>query len=249
MYIFVKTAKVAGTSLELALREHLGSDDVATPVASYDEEKAAALNYPPPQNFHKEYVARTQLSCARGMFHEHTWAYEIRGMVPREVWDDYFVFTIDRDPLDKSISNYFHYRRPENRPHFLRLLVRRFASDTVTPNVTMLANFSSLRHWLEADAQYQFSQNFYRYSVDDVVIVDKVYDYDDLDSMIAELQEHISANLRLPHVKRRGNKLLPAVEDRDSLMQAFSASEVARKESAVLRGEWTSGQPVVPEGT
>ena len=34
-FIFVKPAKVAGTSLELALRPLLGPDDVATPVVWY----------------------------------------------------------------------------------------------------------------------------------------------------------------------------------------------------------------------
>ncbi len=47
-FIFVKTAKVADKMLELALREHLGEDDIPTPVVSYDEEKAQENGYPGP---------------------------------------------------------------------------------------------------------------------------------------------------------------------------------------------------------
>jgi len=31
-FVFVKTRKTAGTSIEMALRPHLGPDDVATPI-------------------------------------------------------------------------------------------------------------------------------------------------------------------------------------------------------------------------
>ena len=36
-FIFVKCGKVAGTSIEIALRKCLGDKDISTPVVDYDE--------------------------------------------------------------------------------------------------------------------------------------------------------------------------------------------------------------------
>lgn len=204
-FIFVKTAKVAGTSLEMALREHLGEDDISTPVVSYDEEKAEENGYPGPQNFNEDYEVRTKTSCARGISHEHSWAYEIRGMLDREIWDEYFKFTIDRDPFDKSLSNYFHYSRSENRTIYTKILshIKKIVSRGGLSSPVHVANTCNLKEWLEFDVKYEFSQNFYRYTVDDEVIVDRVYDFSKMDIMISELEKMIGGGVAAPAYKKR----------------------------------------------
>ncbi|MDZ4737308.1 MAG: hypothetical protein SGJ07_13260, partial [Rhodospirillaceae bacterium] len=49
-YIFIKTVKVAGTSVEMALSSYCGPDDVITPVHPRDEVRRG-LKMRRPQNF------------------------------------------------------------------------------------------------------------------------------------------------------------------------------------------------------
>ncbi len=246
-FIFVKTAKVAGTSLEMALREHLGEDDISTPVVSYDEEKAEENGYPGPKNFNKDYEIRAKTFCARGVYHEHSWAYEIRGILDREIWDEYFKFTIDRDPFDKSLSNYFHYRRPENRTIYTKTLshIIKTVSRRELRRPAHVANTCNLKKWLEFDVKYEFSQNFYRYTVDNKVIVDRVYDFSKMDVMISELEKMIGGSLRLPHTKKGTNKKLVQSDEQHSLKKMFMNSKVAMKEKSVLAGNWVKDKPII----
>ena len=50
-FIFIKTMKTAGTSIEVALSKYLGADDVITPIFEEDEPLRAAPGYRGPQNY------------------------------------------------------------------------------------------------------------------------------------------------------------------------------------------------------
>ena len=50
-FIFIKTVKTAGTSLEVALSEFCGSKDIITKIAPDDEEYRKSLGYLGPQNY------------------------------------------------------------------------------------------------------------------------------------------------------------------------------------------------------
>jgi hypothetical protein len=49
-YIFIKTAKTAGTSIEMALSRYCGPDDIITPLWKKDEEKRQAMGGRGPQH-------------------------------------------------------------------------------------------------------------------------------------------------------------------------------------------------------
>ena len=85
-YIFIKTAKTAGTSLELFLSKFRGPDDIFTPI--YPIEKGHS-----PQNH-------------RG-FHNHMSAKDIRSKLDPHTWNTYFKFCVERNPWDKTISHYY----------------------------------------------------------------------------------------------------------------------------------------------
>src|SRR5258706_13533067 len=50
-FIFIKTNKTAGTSIEIALSRFCGDDDVITPISQEDEAIRRSLGYRGPQNY------------------------------------------------------------------------------------------------------------------------------------------------------------------------------------------------------
>src|SRR5262245_15915558 len=85
-FIFVKTLKTAGTSIEVFLSQHCGPLDIVTPILPHVEPHR-------PRN-HEGYF-------------NHISASEIRERVGPEIWDSYFKFCVERNPWDKTLS-YFH---------------------------------------------------------------------------------------------------------------------------------------------
>ena len=85
-FIFVKTLKTAGTSIEVFLSQHCGPDDVVTPILPHVEPHQARNH--------------------EGYFN-HIPAAAIREKVGADVWRTYFKFCIERNPWDKTLS-YYH---------------------------------------------------------------------------------------------------------------------------------------------
>ena len=86
-FIFIKTAKTAGTSIEIFLSDVCGNDDVLTTIFPHVEPHVA-------RNFSAD------------NFHSHATAAEIKNKVSRKVWDSYFKFCVERNPWDKTLSHY-----------------------------------------------------------------------------------------------------------------------------------------------
>ncbi|MGI9395781.1 MAG: sulfotransferase family 2 domain-containing protein [Boseongicola sp.] len=93
-YIFVHIPKTGGTSLALALEAQATPDDILIG----DTPKARAR-----RNRIK------QLECA-GRLWKHSRLADIAGLAAAEPLDDYFVFTIVRDPWDRVLSLYYWLR-------------------------------------------------------------------------------------------------------------------------------------------
>jgi hypothetical protein len=97
-FIFIKTNKTAGTSLEIALSAICGDDDVITPLAKQDEVYRKYKHYKGPQNY--------QLNESNS-FRAHSPASDIKANINSKVWNSYFKFCFERNPWDKVISHYF----------------------------------------------------------------------------------------------------------------------------------------------
>lgn len=106
-FIFIKTKKTAGTSIEIALSKICGDADIITPISPEDENTRLALGYRGPQN----YIFNGALT-----FYNHIPASDVRALVGGEVWDTYFKFCFERNPWDKVISWYFWEHQTEPRP-------------------------------------------------------------------------------------------------------------------------------------
>jgi len=88
-FIFVKTLKTAGTSIEVFLSQHCGPDDVLTPILPHVEPHL-------PRN--------------HDGFFNHMPAAQIRAKVESAVWRSYFKFCVERNPWDKTLS-YYHMQK------------------------------------------------------------------------------------------------------------------------------------------
>ncbi len=105
-FIFLKTIKTAGTSIEIALSKHCGPDDIITPISPEDEKIRKNLGYQGPQNFKTPNIK----------FYNHMPAIEVKANVDSEIWDSYFKFCFSRNPWDRTISLYFYLYQSEPRP-------------------------------------------------------------------------------------------------------------------------------------
>lgn len=106
-FIFIKTKKTAGTSIEIALSKICGDADIITPITPEDENTRMALGYRGPQNY---------IFNGAQLFYNHIPARDVRALVGGKVWDTYFKFCFERNPWDKVISWYFWEYPIEPRP-------------------------------------------------------------------------------------------------------------------------------------
>jgi len=88
-FIFIKTRKTAGTSIEVDLSRVMGESDVVTEIKPPEKGHMA-------RNFHIDGVK----------FYNHMPAREVRKLIGRRIFDSYFKFCIEREPVDKCISWY-----------------------------------------------------------------------------------------------------------------------------------------------
>ena len=85
-FIFVKTPKTAGTSVEIALAHHCGKEDVIAFNPLFASQGLIAQNF-------------------EG-FQEHNNAKKIKEKISSEIWNNYFKFAFERNPFDKMVSMY-----------------------------------------------------------------------------------------------------------------------------------------------
>jgi hypothetical protein len=94
-FIFLKTRKTAGTSIEIALSRHCGPDDIITPVTPEDEVLRQQEGGRGPQHHDTEPPA-----------YNHMPAQRVRRLVGEDVWRSYYKFAVERNPWDVVVSSF-----------------------------------------------------------------------------------------------------------------------------------------------
>jgi Sulfotransferase family len=174
-FIFLKTNKTAGTSIEAGLSRLCGPDDIITPYREDNEPYRQALT---PQNYRIEHPLKPQRTLWRKLlgrperyyhpsvgFYEHMPAWRVRAYLGEEVWRSYFKFAFDRNPWDRQVSWYFYKTKSKRRrPSFDRFM---------------------------RDRAKAFVSNFDIYALDGEMAVDFLGRYEDLEKDLATALERI----------------------------------------------------------
>jgi hypothetical protein len=131
-FIFLKTKKTAGTSIELALSQLCGPDDIIPPITESDEALRAPGSEPRNWRVHGWWQSPRPLLKRRWLkvgpqdygFYNHMPSAEARALLDDDkVWRSYFKFAFDRNPWDRQVSAYhFRYRRRRTPPPLAEFL-------------------------------------------------------------------------------------------------------------------------------
>ena len=189
-FIFIKTHKTAGSSMEMALAPLCGQDDVVTPMESN-------LQTDIPRNYYEKNLIGSMYSKSRlfrKCIHRHSgvlgkWYYEhmpalrVKELVGEEIWNTYYKFCFERNPWEKVVSYYNWKKLGQGRsiPPFEEYVLQK-------------------THRLPQDARLYFD--------DDVSIMDDVFDYNNFIESFTEVctRLNIPFDGKMPREKTGINK-------------------------------------------
>ena len=185
-FIFIKSEKTAGTSVEAALSMHCSGDDIVVPINDFRHnrtEQGEFIHHS--MNADEEYRRIGQ----------HVDAATIRRKVTPEVWNGYFKFSMVRNPWERTLSDFFWKWRanPAIKPkkqfyHYLGIPFNEISRQKVL--------FSE---FLKSE---EFVNNDRFYILDDELCVDFVIRYENLVEDVAEACRKIDLpQLEIPRLK------------------------------------------------
>ncbi len=214
-FIFIKTQKTAGTSLEIALSQICGPNDIITPISENDEAKRKELGYPTAQNYFIPFSkyslkdwAKFILQQKKATFYNHISASKIKHLVSDEVWDGYYKFCFDRNPWDKFVS-WYYWKNTES-------------------------TYDSIEDFANA-GMLERLKGFSLYSIAGKVVVDDVFAFEDISAALDSISNklRLETPLVMPDYRAKSNsrkdlrhyrELLPT--DIVERIRTFSAAEI-----------------------
>jgi hypothetical protein len=194
-FIYIKTNKTASSSVEIALSQVCGPDDIITPTAG---EFMAMRGDSPARNWRLEHPLVPRRSLIRRLlgrperyyhptvgYYEHMPAWRVKAYAGDEIWNSYFKFTFERNPWDRQISWWLHRTRAKKvRPEF--------------------------EAFMTANKRKAYVNNWDLYTLDGKVAMDFVGRYenlsDDFDAVLKRLGLEGALTLPVSNTTDRGGK-------------------------------------------
>lgn len=186
-FIFIKTEKTAGTSIEIALSKYCGPEDIITPLMEEDENYRNELGFKGKQNyfyslnsFSRNDFLLTFLKKRRLGFYNHIGASEIKKRISLDIWDNYFKFCFERNPYDKFISWYYWCGGDKK--------------------------YGSMKQFIDSGDAFKVL-GFSLYSINSMPVVDQVFKYEELEKSLQIIGQklQIQESICLPTKKTKGH--------------------------------------------
>lgn len=157
-FLFIKTHKTAGISLEIALSRHCGDEDIITPMGGSDENLRFQMSGRGSQNYRMRLSQLGPIGMMRALRHRYRprlWNHasysDALNFCSFEGFpEDYFIFAVERHPFEKVRSLYFHEKSKGFRGDF--------ESFCVTDRLQRVSDYS-----LYAGPDGQVAAQIYRY--------------------------------------------------------------------------------------
>ncbi len=193
-FIFLKTQKTAGTSVEIALSRVMTKDDIVTPLSrrwpwpSEDEKTRQSLGHQGPtnclaplQNYTPEELWRLiSKGKLKKEFYNHMPAIEAKAKIPEMLWNNYTKISIERNPFDRAISTYY-WRTRRSKPSV------------------------DINHYIQTCPAIHLS-NWNVYTIEDKIAANFMLSYENLSNDLKRLSEtlNISPIIELPRERTKG---------------------------------------------
>ncbi|MEX0660702.1 MAG: sulfotransferase family 2 domain-containing protein [Candidatus Woykebacteria bacterium] len=175
-FIFIHGRKTAGSSIGISLMRYLGSGDV---VRGYITGGVKHGIYPPdwtksimsirPKDFLKEnfrvQAYRRYVKQVHDVSSTHLGALEIKKMVGKDIWNQYYKFTFERNPFDRIVSFYYWRTKDHINPPGFKKFIHQIKEGN--------------NEWLTANKLDGFL-NYPLYTIDNKVAVNKIGRFENL---------------------------------------------------------------------
>jgi hypothetical protein len=153
---------------------------------------------------HQDHIPRNYIYNGVKLFN-HMMVSDLRKIIPENIFNNYFKFCVEREPVDKCLSEFFMYK---NSPYHS------------TKNQNMM--------WDDYVANGKFPIDTNKYTDDkNNLIVDKIIKYENLEEEFEELSKKLGFKFSGINVREKSGfreKLFVNKEQKDLIYYAFSSS-------------------------
>ena len=169
----------------MALAKHCGKTDIITPTGDFLGQNATG-------------------------WHRHTAAKVVRDRLGPAIWDKYFTFTVERNPWEKVLSNYWAYKGYHHgfggRSEQISLAERLWRKASgYTWTLDGWLKYRKLRGRISGTIRLPSSIKKYT-DEDGELMVDVVYRYEQLDTHLKHLSDRLGFEVRLESNEGRGTR-------------------------------------------
>jgi hypothetical protein len=183
-FIFIKTRKTAGSSIEYNLSSYLGEKDVITPLDGIPKaEKHLSKNYLIDTILSNFFKKIGLFKISKFFLYEikpHEYAYSVKKIVGEKIWNTYYKFCVEREPVDKCLSYYFMRKN--------------------SPTSSKKRKQMTWPHFVKKK-NFPIDYNFYIHNNE--LIVDRIINYENLNAELNEIFNYL--NLPITKLKKKVN--------------------------------------------